>query len=71
MKIFLTGGTGFIGSHLVDLLLKKNFKLYVLAEYSFENSLGWLRDRKNKNLKIFFGNISDPTSYENYLKKLI
>lgn len=69
MKIFITGGTGFIGSHLVDLLLKKNFKLYVLAEYSFENSIGWLREKKNKNLNIFFGNISDPTSYENYLKQ--
>ena len=69
MNVFLTGGTGFIGSHVVNLLLEKKFKLYVLAEYSFENSFGWIDKINNKNLKIIHGNISDPTSYEPYLKK--
>jgi nucleoside-diphosphate-sugar epimerase len=31
MKVLITGGTGFIGSHLIELLLKKNAKVYALV----------------------------------------
>ncbi len=31
MKVLITGGTGFIGSHLIELLLKKNIKVYALV----------------------------------------
>jgi dihydroflavonol-4-reductase len=44
MKIFITGGTGFIGSHLVDFLLKfENIKIYALTR-SLKN-LKWLKGR--------------------------
>ena len=49
MNIFITGGTGFIGSHLVEFLLKKKYNVYVLTEYSFEHSKGWLKNTKIKN----------------------
>jgi nucleoside-diphosphate-sugar epimerase len=31
VKVFLTGGTGFIGTHLTDLLLAKGWEVYALA----------------------------------------
>jgi nucleoside-diphosphate-sugar epimerase len=31
VKVFLTGGTGFIGTHLIDLLLAKGVEVHVLA----------------------------------------
>ena len=31
MKAFLTGGTGFIGAHLIDLLLARDVEVYVLV----------------------------------------
>jgi len=45
MKIFVTGGTGFIGSHLVDFLLKfKNAQIYALTR-NLSNPK-WLRRRR-------------------------
>ena len=32
MKIIITGGLGFIGSHLADLLLKQNHKIILLTK---------------------------------------
>jgi nucleoside-diphosphate-sugar epimerase len=44
MKIFITGGTGFIGSHVVDFLLKlKNFQIYALTRNLKDPK--WLRGR--------------------------
>ena len=33
-KALVTGGCGFIGSHLVDLLIKNNFEVVVLDNFS-------------------------------------
>lgn len=37
MKIIITGGNGFIGSHLVDLLRAKNHELLVISRKNFFN----------------------------------
>ncbi|OQX54704.1 MAG: hypothetical protein B5M54_04785, partial [Candidatus Aminicenantes bacterium 4484_214] len=31
MKVLITGGTGFIGSHLIERLLERKFKIYALV----------------------------------------
>lgn len=41
MKAFITGGTGFIGSHLIDFLLNKGVETYALVRDI--NNLKWLK----------------------------
>jgi NAD dependent epimerase/dehydratase len=61
-KILVTGADGFIGSHLVELLIKKNYQVKALVFYNFSNSNGWLDhvDPKIKNkIVITKGDIRD------------
>ena len=51
MNILLTGGAGYIGSTLVDFLLKENFNVTVIDNFSYDsNTLGIYC--KNKNFEI-------------------
>ncbi len=62
-KILVTGSEGFIGSHLVEKLLKLNYNVHALVQYNSFNSIGWLEDideNLRKKLKISFGDIRDP-----------
>ena len=61
-KILVTGSEGFIGSHLVETLLKKKYIVKALVQYNSFNSIGWINDlinKDSKNLQIFFGDIRD------------
>ncbi len=41
MKVLITGGTGFIGSHLIELFLKKNAEVFALVRNL--NNLKWVK----------------------------
>jgi NAD dependent epimerase/dehydratase len=65
---FITGADGFIGSHLVELLLSQDYKVKALAQYNSFNYWGWLEDiEDNPNLEIITGDIRDP----HFCKKVI
>ena len=51
-KALVTGGAGFIGSHMVDLLIKKKFQVVVLDNFVAGNRKNLLQHKHNKNLKI-------------------
>ena len=54
MKIFITGGAGYIGTVLTEELLKDNHQITVLDTQWFGNFL-----EPNSNLKIIKGNVQD------------
>ena len=40
-KVLVTGADGFIGSHLVELLIEKNYDVKALCIYNSQGSWGW------------------------------
>lgn len=72
-KVFITGADGFIGSHLVELLVKKGAKIYALCYYNSWNEIGWLRDiDKNSlnNIEIISGDIRDSEFIKRIIKNV-
>jgi UDP-glucose 4-epimerase len=62
-KAIVTGGGGFIGSHMVDLLLKKNFKVVVIDNFTGGHINNLSQHKKNKKLKIIKKDINNLSSY--------
>jgi len=61
IKVLVTGADGFIGSHLVELLVAKGYKVKALAQYNSFNHWGWLEDISCKEqVEIICGDIRDP-----------
>jgi len=57
MKIFLTGGTGFVGSEIVKQLLARDHRIVALVRPGSENKLA-----ESDAVKIHLGDLAEPES---------
>ena len=68
-KIIVTGGLGFIGSNLIDLLIKKNFFVINIDKVSYSSNFYNTKEYKDsKNYRFIKCNIKDPL-FSKILKK--
>lgn len=72
-KILITGADGFIGSHLVEKLVKEGCTVKAFVYYNSFNSWGWL-DTFDKSLlneiEVFAGDIRDPNGVREATKDI-
>jgi dTDP-glucose 4,6-dehydratase len=72
VKILVTGADGFIGSHVVETLVKGGHDVRAFVLYNSFNSWGWL-DESDKAIRdsidIFAGDIRDPHGVDKAVEK--
>ncbi|MCC2636676.1 MAG: NAD-dependent dehydratase [Moraxellaceae bacterium] len=60
-NVLVTGADGFIGSHLVELLVREGYTVRALAQYNSFNYWGWLEDVDCRGaIEVVCGDIRDP-----------
>jgi NAD dependent epimerase/dehydratase len=65
----VTGADGFIGSHLVEMLVDNGYQVKALSLYNSFNSWGWLEEVNCiKQIEVLSGDIRDP-HYCKYITK--
>ena len=70
-KILLTGAGGFIGSHLAEELVRRNFSVRAFVHYNSTGLHGWLDSSPaeiRKKLDVFAGDIRDPNGVRTAMK---
>ena len=65
-KVLVTGGDGFIGSHLCEELIKKGCRVRALSQYNSFNNWGWLEDIDLKEIEVVSGDVRDS----NFCRKI-
>jgi len=60
-RVLVTGADGFIGSHLIEMLVNKGYQVKAISQYNSFNNWGWLEDINCKDqIEILSGDIRDP-----------
>lgn len=68
-KVLVTGADGFIGSHLVEMLLEEGAQIRALAQYNSFNDWGWLEDiQRLGEVEVVCGDVRD-SAYCNHIAK--
>jgi len=70
-RIFVTGGDGFIGSHLVEALVRDGHEVLALVQYNSFNSKGWLADVEQAvldQIEIVAGDVRDRSQMKSCVK---
>jgi len=68
-KIFITGATGFIGSHLAEHCVEKGYKVVAFDRYNSNNHWGWLENSKYKDeMEIILGDVREHDSVSKAMK---
>ena len=68
-KILVTGADGFIGSHLVEMLMDEGATVRALSQYNSFNNWGWLEDvPRLSEIEVVCGDVRDP-AYCNHISK--
>ena len=69
MKYLITGGAGFIGSHIVEELLKRNSEIFVLDDLSTGSLLNVKDFLRNENFHIFIDTILNEHITEELVRR--
>lgn len=69
-SVLVTGGAGFIGSHIVDRLMNEGASVRVLDDLSNGNMANLSLWKDNKNLEFIVGDIRDKKTVETALKDI-
>lgn len=72
-KVLVTGADGFIGSHLVELLVDKGYNVRAFVYYNSFNRLGWLDSLSEdlmSHIEIFSGDIRDPNGVREAMRDI-
>lgn len=70
-QVLVTGAGGFIGSHLVELLVRENYRVRAFVHYNSSNNwynLEWLPKEILDEVEVVAGDIVDPYSVDAAVK---
>lgn len=70
-KVLVTGACGFIGSHLIEALVRRGYQTRAFVNYNSFNSWGWLDHAAHDvrgNFEVVSGDIRDPYGVADAMK---